>query len=697
VPTRDVAQPPKLRLDKTRDAQRLHALVAMRQQEAIVQLLEQNAHPEHMYALHRAYGSSMVRDVLDVLTEASYLARATVYLGEQMSLDTKIGSRGQGDVDTIFGDLERVPDARVLALFEGDAVTITWAPLTPTGAPSAPEPTGAWLPETTTLAAVKQALRGRLDADDYYRAMRLLLAKADRAIAVQNAHAGNPPPGMNLDGLPFTLDDRTIDPANPDVLGSPIALPPVPAARVDLTEERIREADAATNWFADPMKARQALVALADLDRTERRAMAIRLRDKPLSNVFGGMSLGEDALEFDDARAIQTAILNVQTLAYLQAQAMQGVGFEVALERAGELVRNARARLAQLPPNAPEAERQKAQGEVQRLEAMFFGPGSPVVEMLRVGASRAGDSDGGAAVLEAQLRALGADGVTIATEQLRAVPTDDAATLISTLRKVATENRLAAMQRSGLLDALSAGSMRITPDQSELISALLWQGAPPVELGSRLGPEFGPELRPMTSQRDPGAQQPPATAPGGPPIVMSPGLGPLLGRRPELVIALHDILDAMGKGAAHEALGRLARMSEEDQRAIYADRRYRAKREALPAGKEGSPERHFKDSLEMAEAAGARYALLAYPAGDAEPQVLLEAMGAQAAETGQARLRRAYVLIARLGGRQQLEKHPALLDTLAPDDRSLVEWLTGGLLAERDEFLHDANHKETAN
>ena len=83
-PTRDVARPPKLRLDKTRDAQRLHTLVALRQQEAIVQLLEQNAHPEHMYALHRAYGASMVPDVLGALTEASYLARARVYLGEQM-------------------------------------------------------------------------------------------------------------------------------------------------------------------------------------------------------------------------------------------------------------------------------------------------------------------------------------------------------------------------------------------------------------------------------------------------------------------------------------------------------------------------------------------------------------------------------------------------------------------------------------
>jgi hypothetical protein len=99
----------------------------------------------------------------------------------------------------------------------------------------------------------------------------------------------------------------------------------------------------------------------------------------------------------------------------------------------------------------------------------------------------------------------------------------------------------------------------------------------------------------------------------------------------------------------------------------------------------------------MAEAAGARYALLAYPAGDDEPQVLLEIMGAQASETGQARLRRAYVLIERLGGQQQLENNPALLDTLAPEERTLIKWLIHGLLLERDALLEDARHKETAN
>ena len=57
----------------------------------------------------------------------------------------------------------------------------------------------------------------------------------------------------------------------------------------------------------------------------------------------------------------------------------------------------------------------------------------------------------------------------------------------------------------------------------------------------------------------------------------------------------------MATGAAHEILGRLARMTDADQRAIYADPRYRAKFNALPEGDDKSPERDFKDSLRAAE------------------------------------------------------------------------------------------------
>jgi hypothetical protein len=143
--------------------------------------------------------------------------------------------------------------------------------------------------------------------------------------------------------------------------------------------------------------------------------------------------------------------------------------------------------------------------------------------------------------------------------------------------------------------------MQLTPDQREFLSALVWQGQTP-----QLGPVAGPP--------DARAPQAPAADPSAPPVILPPGLGPsLLGPRPEIVIALHDILDAMGHGAADQVLARLARMSDADQRAIYRDPRYRAKLDALPDGREKSPERDFKDALRKAERDGAREALLHYP------------------------------------------------------------------------------------
>ena len=667
---------PVVRVDKSQEAKRLRAMIAMRQQRQIVELLEHNANPEHMYALHRAYGSTLVANVQGALTEPAYLARAMVYLGEQMPLDAKIEARGKGDVEAILGDLERLPDVRALALFAGEA------------APVASTATATWLPATTTLAAVEQALHSRLSADDYYRAMRLLLSKAERAIAVQVAQA---PPGQNLEGFTVRLDDIAID----SLPASPLALSPVSEARVELAEAWIREADASGDWLAEPMKGRIAALAVTDLGRTERQALALRLHDRPLVNATGGVSLGADALERDDATMIQKAILDVQMLANLQARASRGVGLGVAIERAGELVRAAHAKLEQLPPHAPEAERKKAQAEVQRLESMFFGPSSPVLAMLRMNAQRAGDADGGVATIAAQMRALGADSVTIAAEELRAVPSGDVAMLVSTLRKTAPEDRILALQRAGLLDALSNGSIKLSPDQGELVSALVWQGSQPFQLG------------PQGADAPRVADTPTSTMEA--PIVMPPTLAPpLLGPRPEVVIALHDILDAMDRRAVHEVLGRLARMSDADQRAIYSDPRYRAKLNALPEGHPQSAAGHEKDSLRMAQASGARAALLGYPTTiESEHKVHVEALGAEVdalGPGGQASLRRAYVLVERLGGAETVRTHPALLTSLPAGDRASVERLvgigaggrSGGLLGKRD-HLAEGDDRETAN
>jgi hypothetical protein len=674
---------PEVQVDKTKEAEQLRGFIALRKQEAIVHLLEQNARPERMYALHRAYGSMLVPDVRAALTEPSFLARARVYLGEQMALDARISSRGNGDTDAILADLERVPDARALDLFVGDAVSIAWTATAPS---SAPDPAATYLPATTTLTAVKDALRARLSADDYARAMRLLMTKADRAIAGRAAQP-HLPAGSNLEGFTFTIDDL-MDPAHPDAPTSPIALSPVMQARVDLAEERIRAADAQGSWLQDPKPAAQAFVALAELNRVERRALAMRLHDRPLDNVLGGMSLGDQALEADDATVIRDAILVAQELAYLQGQALRGVGFDAALARAGEVIRAARARLAQLPPTAPESERQKAQAEVDRLEAMFFGPQSQALGMLRRDAVQGGEPDGGMALHQSRLHAMGADPVTIASEQLIAIPVGDAAALIATLRKVAPQNRLEAMQRSGQLDALSRQAIRVTPDQRELLTALIWQGQ-------------APQLGPLAGQPDAGSPHPSPEVALGPPVILPPGLAlSPMGPRPEIVIALHDILDAMGRGAANEVLARLARMPKADAAAICTDPRYQARLNALPEGEPRSPQRDLKESLRnVKDNDTAREALLHYPGpggdGDVYQKVLLEAMGAQVDARGQARMRRAYVLVERLGGQDRIAKDPTCLAALAAEDRSDVEQLMR-LLGERDHLIDKASDKETA-
>src|SRR5581483_2587887 len=126
--------------------------------------------------------------------------------------------------------------------------------------------------------------------------------------------------------------------------------------------------------MTDPMKLRSAALTLTDLSGSERQALAMRLRDRPLANVVGGGLLTADALEHDDATLIKKAIADVQALAAVQVRASRSVGLEIAMERAGELVCAARAKVEALPANAPDAERKVAQAELHRLESMFFGP-----------------------------------------------------------------------------------------------------------------------------------------------------------------------------------------------------------------------------------------------------------------------------------------------------------------------------------
>jgi len=203
----------------------------------------------------------------------------------------------------------------------------------------------------------------------------------------------------------------------------------------------------------------------------------------------------------------------------------------------------------------------------------------------------------------------------------------------------------------------SAGSMRLTPDQKRAHQRTpLARRARRSNLAPRIsGPQLrlcdepersprrsshrrqlrgGPADRPCRRgcRRDPGAQHPPATAPGGPPIVIwSPGLGAAaLGEGPRLVdrAARHPRRD--GQGAPPTRPLGPARADERGgiNERFYADPRYLRQARRVARG-EGRPPTSAtsRDSLEMAEAAGARWALLAYPAGGDESQVAARSHG----------------------------------------------------------------------
>src|SRR5262249_8817198 len=87
---------------------------------------------------------------------------------------------------------------------------------------------------------------------------------------------------------------------------------------------------------------------------------------------------------------------------------------DVALERAGKLIRHARARASE--PNASKTERDAASKEVARLQRMFYDSpdGQPVLAAV-VGAS--GDAD----ILKDKLELLGVDEVAIGAALLAPV------------------------------------------------------------------------------------------------------------------------------------------------------------------------------------------------------------------------------------------------------------------------------------
>lgn len=673
-----------VRLDKRKEAERLHSLITMRDQAGVVGLLEANAHPERMYALMRAYPGRLSDDVRGAVTNKSLRARAFAYLGEQLSVDDRIRDRDHGDTADIMRDLDRLDDAHALALMEGNGNAV------------AGQGRLHWLPATTSFAAVQQALRDQLGDDDYYRAMHSLLAKADRAQAMRRAipvHAASA-------GGPTVLD---LDRAPIAVFGAP-GLSPVQQARVELAEQRIRGADAGGDWLAHPTVSSPAYLALADLTTTERHALVQRLESKPLKN-FGAASLLVLAREPDDATVIAKAVTQAQASTMIARAPSNEVGTDIALERAGDLLKHAHAKLDGLPKTAPAAERDAATREVARLEALFLADGAPMRHALAGERWVLGDVDGDK--LAERLATIGADPIAIGAERLRSV--SDGESLGRVLRRIPQDARLPALEQSGLFAQRDRWA-RLTPEQRAYITALVWEGggAPTVVLPNveKVEPKgiSGTVIEAAKGAIDGAATT--AAAPLAVPDEIMPPLAALGTYEPAREIALHDIVGAIDGGHVDRAFAQLARMSLADQQAIYDDPRYLRAYGKLPS------DSYSKDLLIEMKVKGAAQVLSAHSnlaTAREHPETALEALGHRTEKYGgQAALRRAYVVIEQLGGAEVVSRNPALIDTLTltQDERLAIGRLVKvthknktvdpSMLDARDS-LASAADRETAN
>jgi hypothetical protein len=605
-------------IDKTADAEELRAAILTTDKKKILAVLERNANPADMYALCRAVAPGIAYRIQSIL-DGNDWARARAYLGDQVALDLQIGTH---DKESIFIDLQKVSDTRALDLFSNVPSGPLWIPI-PTSSDSragaaAPPATE---PAPTTLADVQQALRSKLGPDDYYRAMRLLLEKAERALAVRQEQAAAPP-GCDT-GFQLNISDIVIDTSNlsgglvPLVIGS--GLDPVSEQRVQLAEERIRGADAAGHDI-------QAFLGLADLNANERKVLAARFNDKPLAR---NSDLADLAAQTDDATVIHQAILRSQYINWLNGQSAKGINLDVAVLRAGDLVRAARRRLDQLPPDAPEADRKRAQDEVQRLEQMFFADSA---DSLGIRGTLQTTTGGDPRLYAEQLRNLGADPVTIGRELIKSVNSSDIDGLIATLKMIPAQHRYAAMVAAGRIGDLS---LPWPPEKRELLEAYLNQG--------------------MTADRS------------MPALVLPPEM---LGPSPDATIALHDILGWLDRGpeSAHLVLGRLERLNELDHQKVVSDPRFEAKVAGLPTGDVW--EKDFKEALTGAKSGkgGAVLAIQDYP-GPAGPwqNVALEQIRIKAEDIGQAQMRRAYIIA------DKVKRDPPSRERLSPADKLLLE------------------------
>jgi hypothetical protein len=387
-------------------------------------ILSDNARPDHMAALRASYGPSFFADLRRAFNDTQW-GRARGYLGNQLTLaeiiETHTGLLIQ-DVGGIMDALQRWPDDDVLRMIEDEAANASLPAPAPGSDPAATALTPA--PARASWHAVQSALAGALTADEQYRATQLMFTKAERARGTRPPTAGRPADA-------------------------------VATLRVGYAYSRIEAAEAAN-------RPRDAFLALADLNAAQRTQVLVRLNARSNWPNLGAViaDLRGIAAERDDAAALERALSRGASGTGEISPAM----LEHAAGRAGEMIRQARARV-RLPPAslAPEALAQY-NAEVTALEARFHS--QTLLQSLYFASHETAD---------ATYTALGVPAHLAAQFTINRV--SNFTELLAFLRRIPPAHRLEVTQ-SVWYQAKVTQVMSISPDpaQSEVLCAALYEG-----------------------------------------------------------------------------------------------------------------------------------------------------------------------------------------------------------------------------
>ena len=389
----------------------------------VLAILRENAAPADMARLRTDYGANFFGDLKKCLDDTTW-GEARAYLGAQLTLAENIQTRTGILIDDqagVFETLERWPEDDALRMIEDAQGVAAPAPgVAPGAAGTAPIARASW-------AEVQDALSHALDADGQYRATQILLGKAERA------RASRPPPPP----------------------GSPAREDAVSKQRVAYAHTRIVAAEGAG-------RARDAFLAIADLNAAQRAALRPRLDGGSWPRL--GAAIGRVraiASEPDDAAALAQALRAAGEGSGDISPAM----LQHAAGRAGDMIATARARLAALPPTSSE-ERNRLTAELESLERRFHE--GTLVQSLYFASHQTGGET---------LKALGAPEELAAQFTINKVGNFDE--LLAFIRKVPAARRLAITESPWYQPKLTQ-VMGINPDTARmnLLLAALYEGNP---------------------------------------------------------------------------------------------------------------------------------------------------------------------------------------------------------------------------